>query len=765
MARKRSVSVSRRKSLWVLFVGLALVGTIVCALFYMRSNLLREEVESQIERYIDEISQRVAETVNDRVNSSFEALKATAAVYQTLPARGEADAYLKTIVKQYEFRRIGVAGPDGPLNTTDGHAIPLEQLPGVRKVLEGAAQATDLITSTVDGEQVIVYAVPIRENDVVIGALTATNSQEKMRDYLGVGSFGGRGFSAVVNGKGDFIAHTSSHGEHTDIDNFFDLLERGTMGRGYSLDTVRADIIARRSGRLYYTLADGQRKIMCYVPLKVSDWYLLSVVPYEVAGEGIGRYMCVSAVVDGVIITLFLILITVLATVSWRGQKQIEVLAFVDEVTKGPNRAAFERDATALLSRAPARSYALVSLDLQDFKLVNESFGSAIGDEILSHIYKVISATLEEGELVGRIGDDVFNVLVWYTGRQSILQRMAALDEEVNRFNQERRDEDKYYLSLAQGVYVVEDPTLDIITIQDRANEARKSGKTARNGRTRSCNFYDELYQERMRREKEIDNRMESALSRGEFIIYLQPKVELTRNSVAGAEALIRWNDPVRGFISPGEFIPLFERNGFITKLDRYVFEHMCILLRRWMDEGRNPIPVSVNLSRRNVENPGFLDEYVHIRDSYRIPPHLLELEITESLFLENGEALLALIRRIREAGFQCSLDDFGSGYSSLSLLRVIPVDIIKLDRVFFMDAKHSQRSEYVVQGVLELARRLKIKTVCEGVEDPFHLKSLKRLQCDMIQGFIFSPPVPIVEFETMAFSGAPMIPREIAQA
>lgn len=747
----------------MLFVGLGLVGAAVCGLFFVRSHLMRSEEEREIERYLDEISQRIAETVNDRVNSSFQALETTAAAYNDLHRGEETDAYLRTVAEQYGFLRVEVAGLEGPLHTSDGYTIPQDNLTVSHEILAGADRATGLTVSQMEGEFVVIYAVPIRENGQLTGVLTAVNGRESLRDYLGVDSFGGAGFSCIIDSNGDFIINSLNHRAAADVENFFTLAEQGEVDEKYSLKTMRADIAARRTGRLYYTLPSGGRHIMCYVPLGMADWYLLSVVPYKVANEGVGRYLTVSALTDGFIILLFLALIAVLAIVSWKGERRVEALAFVDPVTNGRNRTAFERDAAALLGRARPESYALVSVDLQDFKLVNESFGSEVGDRTLAHVYRVIADNLEEDEIVGRIRDDVFHLLLHYTGRAAMQQRMAALSEEVNRrFNEERGNRERYFLPLVQGVCVIDDLELDLITVQDRANEARKSSKGVRGGGVSSCGFYDELYLERVRREKEIGDRMETALAQREFIIYLQPKVGLQDNNVIGAEALIRWQDPSRGLVPPGEFIPIFERSGFITKLDRYVFEQVCMLQRRWLDAGYRPLPLSVNLSRRNVENPDFLDEYVRIRDRYQIPEGLLELEITESFFLENGQALLSLIKRIRQAGFQCSLDDFGSGYSSLSLLRTIPVDTIKLDRVFFTDTEYSQRSEYVVQSVLELARRLRMKTVCEGVEEFFHLHSLRRLQCDAVQGYIFSRPVPIERFEELAFSGKPLVPSRV---
>lgn len=748
-------TVDGKKNLWILFIGLGLVGLAVCGLFMLRINVLRAAAQMETKTYLSEISQRIADTLNSRIDASFRALETTAQVYATMEEGEETEQYLNEIARQYGFRRMAVTRPGGALETTDGYTIPSDGLSGAQAAMERGEKSANATISPITGEKIVVYDVPMWSGEKIVGVLSAVSDMSTLRDSLGVESFGGEGYSRIVNGAGEDIATTVNHLSGMESENFFIQVERGSVNEAYSLDTVRADMAARRMGSLDYSLEDGQRRLMCYVPLEVSDWYLLAVVPYGIVERSVRDYTRIAEQVDVFIVLLFLALIAVIVIVFRRGQKQAERLAFVDSVTGGDNRTAFEWEVERLLSVAVPESYALVSMDLQGFKLINETFGSEAGDKTLLHVYNNITKQLKEGEAAGRIGGDVFSMLLKYTTRKDMERRMELLSEEINHFNLDR--EEKYYLPMHQGVYVVDDPALDVITVQDRANVARKSDKQTRLGRLNTCVFYDDLYRRRMSREKEIDNRMETALENGEFIIYLQPKVELRWNTVAGAEALVRWQDPERGLVLPGEFIPQFERSGFVVRLDRYVFEEVCKLQRRWLDGGRKPVVVSLNVSRGNLADPDFLDEYVRIKEKYRIPDGLLELEITETLFLENEQLLLGLMERIRASGFLCALDDFGSGYSTLSLLRIIPADVIKLDRVFFMGAEHDPRGEHVVQSILELAHRLKIQTVCEGVERPNQLNSLRRFQCDMVQGHVFSEAVSVERFEELAFSGRPM--------
>lgn len=303
-------------------------------------------------------------------------------------------------------------------------------------------------------------------------------------------------------------------------------------------------------------------------------------------------------------------------------------------------------------------------------------------------------------------------------------------------------------------MYLVNDPALDFITIQDRANVARKKNRRLGSARLSACAFYSDVERRRLLREKEIDNRMAAALAGGEFIVYLQPKVSLESGRVTGAEALARWQDPEKGLVPPDEFIPVLEQNGFITRLDLYVFEQVCALLHRWIGEGREPVAISVNLSRVHLDSPGFLADYQAVLERYAVPPALIEMELTETLVLEDVERVVQVIGQIHALGCRCALDDFGSGYSSLNALREIPADVLKLDKAFFDERGAGRRGERVVESVIELARKLDMQTVSEGVEKPEQVEFLRRARCDMVQGYVFSRPVPVEQFEALAFHG-----------
>lgn len=432
--------------------------------------------------------------------------------------------------------------------------------------------------------------------------------------------------------------------------------------------------------------------------------------------------------------------------------QQLEQLAFVDPVTGGRNRTSFEIDGGGAIRSALPGTYVLVWLDIQKFKVINDFFGVETGDKVLRHVHEAVLQHLEEGEYVARLAADSFNILLRSSEKKELEERLNHMAEVINRL--EEFQSRKYMLLFSAGLYPIDDPSLPLIQIQDRANIARKniSGATA-DHRLCACLFYSEQDRLRSLREKDMENRMHSALQKEEFIIHLQPKQALASSSIAGAEALVRWKASEAGLIPPNEFIPLFERNGFIVELDLYVFGKVCALLRKWLDKNVTPVPISVNMSRAHLVDQDFLKRYEEIRRQYDVPAALLDIELTETLVFENPQLLIQFIDRIRAHGYQCSIDDFGSGYSSLNILKDIKVDTLKLDRAFFSnELAEKPREQDVIISVIDLAKKLSMTTVAEGVESPPQVDFLRKAACDMVQGYVFSKPVSVPDFERMAF-------------
>jgi EAL domain-containing protein (putative c-di-GMP-specific phosphodiesterase class I) len=275
------------------------------------------------------------------------------------------------------------------------------------------------------------------------------------------------------------------------------------------------------------------------------------------------------------------------------------------------------------------------------------------------------------------------------------------------------------------------------------------AAKNCKGNFTQNIAYYDDSMIENMRQEQFVINEVNKALDEEQFEVYLQPKVNLITDRPYGAEALVRWKHPEKGMISPNDFIPIYERNGIIGKLDLYMWRHVCALLRKWLDEGKNPCPISVNVSRVNIYNPRLVDTLKNLLTEFRIPASLLNLELTESAFMEDQDLVIKTINKLHKLGFKIMMDDFGSGYSSLNVLKDMEIDYLKVDMKFLQqDVEVNGKGEKVLTSVIRMAKWLHLPSIVEGVETQEQVDFLKCIGCEYAQGFYYAKPMKIDEYE-----------------
>ncbi|PKM48653.1 MAG: diguanylate phosphodiesterase, partial [Firmicutes bacterium HGW-Firmicutes-6] len=285
--------------------------------------------------------------------------------------------------------------------------------------------------------------------------------------------------------------------------------------------------------------------------------------------------------------------------------------------------------------------------------------------------------------------------------------------------------------------------------IREKANMARIAAKTSDNQR---WFFYSDAFRKKIGNEKEIMDQMEDALENSEFEMYLQPKYNLHLNAYCGCEALVRWRHPHKGLISPGEFIPIFEQTGFIKKLDMFMLEAVCKVLKSWEEKKHPEISISVNVSQKNLRQTDFIERVLSITNQYRINRANLEIELTESSIFEDVDRIIEIGEAFRNYGFKISMDDFGSGYSSINLLGNLPLDVIKMDQGFFNNNLKRERNHIVVEATINMIKKLGMTVVAEGIETAAEVEMLRALGCDIIQGYYFGKPMTVVEFEQQIF-------------
>lgn len=428
-----------------------------------------------------------------------------------------------------------------------------------------------------------------------------------------------------------------------------------------------------------------------------------------------------------------------------KAQRALAYRTEYDQLTGYGNFEKYKREVRGLLKNWDGKKYSLWYLDFKNFKYINDIYGYDTGDKLLRHWADVIAAGLRPGEMFARISADNFTVFRFYETKEelevwffSVLRQMQDFEALMGK---------RFPVELVAGVYSLEraEELFSVEDMIDRANMAQKNIKGLPGSRMA---FYTEEMRSRVILEKAMESDMERALSSQEFHVYLQGQVDIQHeNKISGAEALVRWVHPARGLLPPSDFVPLFEKNGFIVELDHYMFESVCKYLAGRMERGESLFRVAVNASRLTLLRPDFIERCVKTKNAYQIPDGILEIECTETVLIENLQQVGETAAQLRQNGFLVGMDDFGSGYSSLNVLKDVVVDILKLDMAFFQNGLTKERDRAIVASIVSMAGALDMRVVAEGVETMEEVSFLRRIGCDVVQGYVFFRPVPMEEF------------------
>ena len=412
----------------------------------------------------------------------------------------------------------------------------------------------------------------------------------------------------------------------------------------------------------------------------------------------------------------------------------------IDEKTGLLNKVAFCNAASRLMNNSRGTQFAITRFDVDGFKVLNDVYGINEGDRYLRAVGDFLNSRRSESAVFGRWAGDHFVACMKIEDFNS-----NSLMNELDNVVKEARF--GFDIILRMGVYVVEDTSIDVSLMCDRALLALKSIKGDYANRIA---FYDEAMRASLIEEQQITVEMESALKEGQFSVFLQPQINYTTGKLHGAEALVRWKHPRKGLIQPAKFIPIFEKNGFITHLDMFVWEEACRMLRKWIDAGHSVVPISVNVSRIDIYSLRLTEHFKELLAKYRLDPSLIRVEITESAYIDSPSHLINSVQKLRDAGYCVEMDDFGSGYSSLNTLKDVPFDLLKLDMKFIDSNSSSTKGGSILSSVVGMSRRLNLPVLAEGVETKAQADYLKSIGCLYMQGYYFSRPVPEVEYEKL---------------
>lgn len=682
--------------------------------------ILQQEIDRQMEALV-EIAQRIGDCEKNDLDAAVR--------------------ILKEVTQRHPFKRMGIADLKGEARTTDGVSMNIYSRCYFQKSLKGESAVSKRLKDYADGESILVFSTPVYFGEEIVSILFATYDIQEFAGILSQASTGAGGDFCVVGADGNIIVSSifNMEAEKENIkENIYEVLSGlGKQDSGVLQDFSR--MLENGSGGGLHIYA-GEECYLQISPLAVNDWYLISFVPASSMDEARTHIMGLTYVLCFGIGLLIAIFVFILFRLERRRYRELERILYVDPLTKGYSHQKFMLEAGKKLD-ATDRSAAFLVMDIERFKLVNELFGRQVGDEVLCYLADCWAKWVRKDELYARRIADRFNVLAFYESREELIDRIQSFMENLRKESGERLQ--GYVLNPRIGVYLIEDKSEDLENIHNNAVLAHSSIKSSDSA---SYAVYDREFKRRTLENKLLEDQMEAAYRKEEFVAYYQPKFDAGTGRLVGAEALVRWLKPDGTLIPPGSFIPLAEKRGFITKLDKLMFRQVCGQLRVWQEKGMELVPVSVNLSREHLKDVSFIREYADMLKQSGISPDYVELELTESALFENMEVTREVVDELHSRGIRILMDDFGTGYSSLMMLKSIPIDVMKLDKSF-VDDYNDPRGEKVIECVVGLAGALHISVTAEGVETREQYEFFRDLGCDTIQGFYFARPMPADEF------------------
>lgn len=613
---------------------------------------------------------------------------------------------------------------DGSCVNNANEHYQLDQEPFFKEGLKGNSYFYTLNNLLIEENKIFsVVSVPIFDKDGKVGGiLGGTNIQATTNEKL---------FQNVAGNVYSFLLD-----EHQNIIAFSEDID----GKDKLLAYLKT---ANISNGIKQVFKIGKENYFAYFDnISQNEWQLVSVIPERKASERYSSVNLWSILASICNFLAFSILIMVMVLIYTTHLNQLKAYTFSDPVTQGISYQKFLDDAEKYINYHKSDALLAVCLDINDFRIFNDLYGFDEGNNLLKLVYKMLGSYILSG-IVCRANTDTFYIITNFAGTEDeLLTKRDIFTDSFNAILEKNKK--PYHITFTVGFYRIEESTTDNVSlIFEKANHVHNCAKKE--------GVPGFVYQEKLRqeaiRQKLIENTMHEAFENLEFQMYLQPKYELVTKRLVGSEALVRWESTAKDKKYPDEFIPVFEKTGFIIQIDLYMMECACQLLRHWIDFGIEPVPISVNQSKLLLLNPIYFNVITTTIEKYNLPPQFIEVEITETIMYENAAVLNDLIAKLHMYGIRVAIDDFGSGYSSLVLLRDIKADVLKIDKAFIYKAEKDTVGKKILSSIIQLADTLNMQILAEGVETENQLNMLADLGCHEVQGYLFGKPVPAQTF------------------
>lgn len=729
----------RQLSVSIFIIGTILLSTGITTLLYVVRST-HETIHEQMKLEAQEYKNRIFK----QFDKDFQILHTLASVIPL--THGELSNNIGEWIKRAniqdnDFVNIAFFNPEGKgvmdtfgvgLNTNFLLASCNDDIQeAVKQSFLGKDTISRLFVSEFSEERLYVYAVPVWRNGEVVGVLAASTRLNIFREIAGGNMvMNGHGYIHIIGSEGKFLLRSQYAAvPNKEYETIFDGPYIDKKHHGAILNVMEQ----QRSDFFEFTYNKEKYHFYLY-PLGLNGWYLLC------ANTEWGHLHQVVSIIFTIAGGFLFVLLLSIALIVYgyiiirkNGNNLIKI-AYFDKVTGAENYIRFEQRFEEYVKHT--KEYSIVAVNILNFKFFNELFGKKYADLILNELCKKIRSSIADNEFFCRENADQFYILIQDTDKVRIKNRMDDISSSMSEYS--RKNKNGYDINIYCGVAIHGNP-----------HQALLAQKFIRENTKERIHFYDEDIHKVELRNNYVESHMEHALENKEFKLYLQPKVRLADSSVSGAEALVRWQTNEGGLVYPGEFIPVFESNGFCGKLDLYMTECACKQIREWIDSGVPPIPISVNQTRLLFMDEDYVENLKQLLTKYQVPAKFIVLEILEGVMVNNLEKLNTKIEQLQSIGFKISLDDFGSGYSSLNTLHLLKLDELKIDQAFLRTAspKDGTKRWIVLKQIVQLAQQLKIVTVVEGIENREHAEMMKSFGCEYGQGYFYSRPLSAEEF------------------
>ena len=598
------------------------------------------------------------------------------------------------------------------------------------------------LTDTLPNEQTQIFLITRKvfdDDSKVKGLLCATIRLETLMKLLKNINFKEEDPIVLIDSQGRFIFHPDSNQIYK---KFVPKSEKYKQQTSELVATMQEGIIETES-------TDGRPIDLLFTKIDETNWTLGYRIPKSITQVYFkGIISSVSSIFIISVLTIFILVILETIIFNIFHKKQLITVNY-DSITNLWTRQKFEIEATKMLNHNKKAKFMLIECDIRNFKFINQNYGVKQADKLIRFYSKQLNKiTNEMHGIIGRGFADHFYIL---TKISSVNNAMSVFKKQNELVLESIKKYDIPFFPKYGISFLKSDTKNRDKTIQSLIGQASFAKSTIKDNHLTSYSIYNSKLLEKINEENFIENSMEEALQNNEFFVLYQPKISLSTDKIVGAEALVRWNNPKMGLLSPDRFIPLFERNGFITKLDYYVYEQVFTFLDKMIERGEPLIPISVNMARNHNKPQKFIHDFMEIFKRHNVPAKYVQLELLERSFMDS-ETMKEIINSLHKEGFTVAMDDFGSGESSLNILSQVPVDVLKFDREFLLSSTNEngeldRKTAKFIQILIELSKHLEKETVFEGVETEAQRDFLKSVNCDQAQGFFYSKPLSEQDF------------------